>query len=106
VIACDGLLLATPEYNDGILGVFKNAIDWLSRPSPGPFGTVLAQNAWLPSLRTLRTRPWFGGRLVVPRAGHVFNEAGELVDEAVRTQLREFLRGFSSFIESSRTRQE
>src|SRR5262245_31443399 len=32
VVASDGLLLATPEYNNGIPGVFKNAIDWLSRP--------------------------------------------------------------------------
>jgi chromate reductase len=118
VIACDGLLLATPEYNNGIPGVFKNAIDWMSRPaadlplvfanrpvavmgaSPGGFGTVLAQSAWLPLLHTLRTHPWFGGRLVVPRAGHVFNDAGELVDEGVRNQLREFVRGFARFIQS------
>jgi chromate reductase, NAD(P)H dehydrogenase (quinone) len=118
VIACDGLLLATPEYNNGIPGVFKNAIDWMSRPapdlplvfanrpvavmgtSPGPFGTVLAQSAWLPLLHTLRARPWFGGRLVVPRAGQVFNGDGELTDEAVRNQLREFVRGFARFIQS------
>jgi chromate reductase len=124
VIACDGLLLATPEYNNGIPGVFKNAIDWMSRPaadlplvfanrsvavmgaSPGGFGTLLAQSAWLPLLHTLRTRPWFGGRLVVPRASHVFNDAGELVDEAVRNQLREFLRGFAHFIQSAGPRQE
>ncbi len=30
---CDGLLLATPEYNNSIPGVFKNAVDWASRPS-------------------------------------------------------------------------
>jgi NAD(P)H-dependent FMN reductase len=118
VIACDGLLLATPEYNNGIPGVFKNAIDWMSRPatdlplvfgnrpvavmgaSPGPFGTLLAPSAWLPLLHTLRARPWFGGRLVVPRAGQVFNDEGDLVDEAVRNQLRQFVRDFADFIQS------
>ena len=83
-------------------GVLKNGIDWLTRPaadiervfgdrpvavigaSPGGFGTILSQNAWLPVLRTLGTRPWFGGRLMVSRAGQVFNEAGELVDEKVK----------------------
>lgn len=117
VMAADGLLLVTPEYNNGIPGVFKNAIDWLSRPdedtyrvfggkpvavigaSPGGFGTILAQNHWLPVLRTLRTQPWFGGRLMVSRAGTVFNEAGELTDERVRAQLREFIRGFAHFIQ-------
>lgn len=79
IMACDGVLLVTPEYNNSMPGVFKNAIDWLSRPptdiprvfgnrpialigaSPGGFGTVLSQNAWLPVLRTLGMRPWFGG---------------------------------------------
>ncbi len=32
VAAADGLFLVTPEYNNGMPGVFKNAIDWLSRP--------------------------------------------------------------------------
>ena len=116
ILACDGLLLATPEYNNGIPGAFKNAIDWLSRPaaetaqvfgnrpvavigaSPGGFGTILAQNAWLPVLRTLGTRPWFGGRLMVSRAGQVFDASGEMVDEAARKQLRSFLDGFVAFI--------
>lgn len=116
IVACDGLLLATPEYNNGMPGVLKNGIDWLSRPpadigrifggrpvavlgaSPGGFGTILAQNAWLPVLRTLGTRPWFGGRLMVSRAGQVFNEAGELVDEKTKVQLQQFLQGFVEFL--------
>jgi NAD(P)H-dependent FMN reductase len=33
VVKSQGLLLVTPEYNNSIPGVFKNAIDWLSRPA-------------------------------------------------------------------------
>jgi NAD(P)H-dependent FMN reductase len=114
--AADGVLLSTPEYNSGIPGVFKNGIDWLSRPpadlprlfagkpvavigaSPGGFGTILSQNAWLPVLRTLGTRPWFGGKLMVSRAGSVFDDAGALKDSAIRKQLQEFLAGFVEFV--------
>jgi NAD(P)H-dependent FMN reductase len=117
IMDAQGLLLVTPEYNNSIPGVFKNAIDWLSRPvadipkvfgnrpvaligaSPGGFGTILSQNAWLPVLRTLGTRPWFGGRLMVSRAGQLVNQAAELTDEATRAQLRKFLAGFVAYVE-------
>ena len=116
VMAADGVLLVTPEYNNGIPGVFKNAIDWMSRPSsdipkvfgdrpfavigasPGGFGTILAQEAWLPVLRTLRTRVWFGGRLMVSRAGGVFDESGNIKDDTTRNQLQQFMTGFAEFI--------
>jgi NAD(P)H-dependent FMN reductase len=116
VVAADGVLLVTPEYNNSLPGVFKNAIDWLARPSadikrvfggrpfavigasPGGFGTILSQTAWLPVLRTLGTQAWAGGRLVVPRAASVFDESGALKDSAVEEQLRQFLAGFVSFV--------
>ena len=115
IVACHGVLLATPEYNNGIPGVFKNAIDWLSRPSsdisrvfgnrpfaligasPGGFGTILAQNAWLPIMRTLGVRHWAGGRLMVSRASQLFDEQGQLRDEKVREQLAKYLAGFAAF---------
>ena len=116
IIAANGVILATPEYNNSIPGVFKNAVDWLSRPvadiksvfggkpfalmgaSAGGFGTVLGQNAWLPVLRTLGTKPWFGARMMVSRAQTVFDEQGKLKDDAVKKQLEEFLKGFVSFV--------
>lgn len=121
IAAADGLLLVTPEYNNSLPGVMKNAIDWLTRPasdiprvfgdkavaiigaSPGGFGTILAQNAWLPVVRTLGMRPWFGGRLMVSRAGGVFDADGRLVDDKVLEQLRRFLRGFGEFAGSTRS---
>ncbi|TFZ03487.1 NADPH-dependent FMN reductase [Ramlibacter rhizophilus] len=116
IVASDGLLIATPEYNNGIPGVLKNGIDWLSRPpadiarvfgnrpvavmgaSPGGFGTILSQNAWLPVLRTLGTRTWFGGRLLVSRAGQVFDASGQMTDEKMKAQLQAFLQGFVDFV--------
>ena len=118
IAAADGLLLVTPEYNNSIPGVFKNAIDWLSRPaadiprvfgekpvavmgaSPGGFGTILGQNAWLPVLCALGMKPWFGGRLLVSRAHGVFDGAGAITDEAVKAQLRQFVHGFVEFVGS------
>ena len=119
IAASDGVLLATPEYNNGIPGVFKNAIDWLSRPpadaarvfrdrpfavigaSPGGFGTILAQSAWLPVLRTLGARFWSGGRLMVSRAGQVFDAEGALADSKLGEQLEQFLAGFVAFASAS-----
>ncbi len=119
IIAADGVLLATPEYNSGIPGVFKNAIDWLSRPpkemqgifgnrafavmgaSPGGLGTVMAQAAWLPVLKALGTRCWAGERVQVPRANQVFDAQGALTDEAILKQLREFVAGFAAFAKPS-----
>jgi len=120
VIASDGVLLVTPEYNNGVPGVFKNAIDWLSRPSsdiarvfgerpfavigasPGNFGTLLSQTAWLPILRTLGTRQWAGGRLLVSRASQLIDEQGQLADAATRKRLAEFVQGFARFAAASR----
>ena len=116
MIAADGVLIVTPEYNNSIPGVLKNAIDWCSRPpaeigqvfggkpfgligaTPGRGGTTLAQASWLPVLRTLGTLPWFGGRLMVSGADKVFDDRGAVQDATVRAQLEKYLIGFAKFV--------
>lgn len=115
IAAADGLLLVTPEYNNSIPGVFKNAIDWLSRPaddikrvfggkpvgligaSQGGFGTILSQNAWLPVLRYLGASQWNGGHLLVSKAQTVFDQDGTLADQKIEEQLRKYLEGLVAF---------
>ena len=105
----------TPLLYSGIPGVFKNAIDWLSRPpadisrvfggrrvavigaSPGQWGTALSQAAWLPVLRTLGTEPFWGGRMQLARARTVFDEEGKLASGETRDRLRGFVEGFARF---------
>lgn len=122
IAAADGLLLVTPEYNNSLPGVFKNAIDWLSRPatdiprvfggkpvgiigaSPGRFGTLLSQSAWLPVLRTLGTRPWFGQSLYVSGANKLFDPSGNLTDEESRKRVQGYVHGFAEFVTTAQQR--
>ena len=120
ITAADGLLIVTPEYNNAMPGVLKNAIDWASRPSadvakvfrgrpvavigasPGPRGTALAQIAWLPVLRTLGVVPFFGAPIMVARAKEMFDASGNITDDGVRSQLQKFVESFAAFVAAHR----
>ena len=120
IVAADGLLLATPEYNNSIPGVFKNAVDWLSRPpadigkvfggkpvavlgaSPGAFGTVLSQHAWLPVLRTRGRRPGTADAFSCPVPGASSTKPAGSASDTTKEQLRQFIEGFVAFVRRGR----
>jgi chromate reductase, NAD(P)H dehydrogenase (quinone) len=103
----DALLIATPEYNYGVPGVLKNAIDWASRPpdktplrgkpaaimgaSPGPHGTVRAQLQLRQTFVFTQTPALLAPEVLVARAHEKFDQEGRLTDEATRGYVRKLL---------------
>ena len=103
----DALLIATPEYNRGVPGGLKNAVDWASRPplgsplagkpvalmgaSTGRGGTALAQQQLREALEFPRAVVLDEPQVFVPEAYMHFDERGELADESIRAEIAELL---------------
>lgn len=113
--AADGVVLSTPEYNNSVPGVFKNAVDWVSRgpdqplagkpvallsASPGGFGGARAQLAWLPVLTTLGTRWMHSPQLCLSAAHKAFAPDGSLSEERTREQLSKLMAAFAAWCRS------
>jgi chromate reductase len=99
-------LIATPEYNYGMSGVIKNAIDWASRPPDQPFsgkpialmgasagklGTALAQQQVRQALVGLNGRIVSQPQIYVSGATQAFDENGDLKDEAAKGLIGQLL---------------
>lgn len=110
----DALLIATPEYNYGVPGVLKNAVDWASRPSgkcvlnrkpaaimgcsPGLGGTIRAQHALRQSFVFTETHVMSQPEIKLPSAAPLFDAAGKLTDENTRQHLKKFLDAFALWV--------
>ena len=104
----DALLIATPEYNHGVPGVLKNAIDWASRPprgsvlagkpaaifgaSPAVTGTARAQTQLRQAFVFTQTPAVLQPEILVYRAHEKFDAEGRLTDEKTREFVGRLLR--------------
>ena len=110
----DALIISTPEYNGGIAGALKNAVDWASRSKPNPIDgkPILFLGASPGALGAIRglwhTRVPFEalGAFVypqmfgLPKAHEAFDETGKLKDQKNYENLSKVIQGYLKHIKS------
>lgn len=110
---CNGILIATPEYNHSIPGGLKNAIDWASRPSeklfsgkpigifgasPSMVGTARGQTDLRHTFVGLNGLVMNMPEVFISKAHEKFSASGELTDEPTREILKKFFADFDAWV--------
>lgn len=114
VASADGILISTPEYNQSVPGVVKNAVDWLSRSGPGeglagrpvavtgattgPWGTRISQTLLRQMLLSVQALVLPQPTLFVPCAETIFDQSGRLSDQTTRALLGDLVTSFADWI--------
>jgi chromate reductase len=109
----DGIVIASPEYNYGIPGLLKNAIDWASRgedspllkkpvaimgATPGLWGTVRMQLAFQNIFLYLNMKPVYKPEVLIAQANNKFDEKGKLTDATSRDMVKKKLEALKEMI--------
>lgn len=114
IAEADGVLFVTPEYNHGVPGVMKNAVDWASRPprtaplggkpvalmgaSPGITGTARGQSQLRQAFEFTNSYCMPQPEVLVFQAHTKFDAEGRLTDEGTRKFLGTFLLAFEAWV--------
>ena len=117
VASADGVVIATPEYNQSLPGVVKNMIDWLSRGepvavedkpvgilgvTPGAWGTRIAQSQLRHALTACGAIVMPVPQLYLRSAAELFDADGQLIDARTRDSLAAFLAAFAAWVHKVR----
>ncbi len=114
IAAVDAVLFITPEYNRGLPGGLKNAIDWASRPwgqnsfarkptamigaSTGKIGTAVAQQNLKSVLSFCNAPQMSAPEAYIQFTPGLFNESGEVTDPTTAQFLTDYMSAFRAFI--------
>lgn len=114
IASADALLFACPEYNHGVPGMLKNAIDWASRPpassplngkrvgvigaSPGVTGAARGQTQLRQAFTFTNTTAMLQPEVLVGRAHEKFDADGRLTDGPTRDFLGQYLAALNAWL--------
>ena len=116
IAAADAVVIAAPEYNKGIPGVLKNALDWVSRTDGNPWDgkplAILSATAGRAGgertqfdlrLKMVAFRPRIlqGPEVLVGGASKHFDDAGRLTTDSYITPLTALMAALKSEAERS-----
>ncbi|HZV67207.1 MAG TPA: NAD(P)H-dependent oxidoreductase, partial [Telluria sp.] len=77
MLDCDGMLVASPEYNGSVSGVLKNTLDWCSRPAGD--GAALEPYAGKPVALMAASVSAYGGVRGLGHLRAIFGKLGATV---------------------------
>lgn len=117
IIAADGILFLTPEYNRSVTGVLKNAIDVGSRPygenswngkpaaivsvSIGAISGFGANHHLRQSLVFVNVHTMAQPEAYIGGAGSLFDDNGKLTDDSTKDFLKSFMVAFEKWIHAN-----
>ncbi len=111
----DALLFVTPEYNRGLPGGLKNAIDWGSRPkvsnafkgkpsavigaSTGRIGTAVAQRELHSVLGAVASPQMVSPETYIQFTPGLIDDEGNVSDDGTREVLAKFMAAFNKYLD-------